>query len=92
MTVQKEEKLKVEFDKHIHGGTLRSLIEEASDHRLTIEGFQDLIKDIKGRAKDELGVDSKMFNKLLNIRHKEIRESFENENEEVIELYDTVFA
>lgn len=88
----KEEKLKVEFDKHVHGGTLKNLVEEASDHLLTIEGFQDLIKDIKTRAKDEIGVDSKMFNKLLRIRHKEIRESFETENEEVIELYDTVFA
>lgn len=88
----KEEKLKVEFDKHVHGATLKTLIEEASDHMLTIEGFQDLIKDIKSRAKDELGVDGKMFGKLLRIRHKEIRESFENENEEVIDLYDTVFS
>lgn len=88
----KEKEPKVEFDKNVHGDLLKELIESASDNLLTIESYQTLNKDIKARAKNELGVDGKMFGKLLSIRHREIRESFETENDEVIDLYDTVFA
>ena len=84
-------KEKIEFDSATHGDDLKKLIEEASDNLLTIESYQTLIKDIRDRAKDELGVDSKLFNKILKLRHKEIREQFENENDEVLSLYDELF-
>lgn len=84
-------KEKVEFDKNVHGNTLKTLIEEASDDLLTIEGYRDHIKELRDRAKEELGVEGKMFNNLLRIHHKRARESFESEKDEVVELYDACF-
>ena len=91
MNTKKTEKLKVEFDEAVHGNTLRELVEEASDELLLIEAKRDIITDIKSRAKSELGVDTKLFNSLLRLHHKKIRETFQNENDEVIEVYDAVF-
>lgn len=82
----------VEFDEAIHGEDLAKFIKEASDHKLKISGYNELIKDIRIRAKDELGVDGKMFNRLLSLYHKDNRDVFEAETEEVVELYDTVFS
>lgn len=82
----------VEFDEAIHGEDLAKFIKEASDHKLKISGYNELIKDIRIRAKDELGVDGKMFNRLLALYHKDNRDVFEAETEEVVELYDTVFS
>lgn len=87
----KEKKEPVEFDEAVHGADLKKLIVEAADHKLKISGFQVLIKDIRERAKDELGVDGKMFNRLLTLYFKSARDEFEAETEEAIELYDTVF-
>lgn len=84
-------KEKIEFDAAVHGDDLKKLIEEASDHLLTIESYQTLIKDIRDRAKDELGCEGKMFNKVLKLHHKKIREQFESENDEVLGLYDELF-
>ncbi|MHC5840084.1 hypothetical protein ACYTYC_09775, partial [Streptococcus pyogenes] len=66
----KEKKEPVEFDEAVHGADLKKLIVEAADHKLKISGFQVLIKDIRDRAKDELGVDGKMFNRLLTLYFK----------------------
>lgn len=86
-----KEKETVEFDEAVHGETLRKLIKEASDNKLKSEGYLDLIKDIKTRAKKEIGVDGKMFNQLLSLYHKGTRERFESEKDEVVETYDSVF-
>lgn len=82
----------VEFNQDVHGEELAKLIKEASDNKLKISGYNELIKDIRTRAKEELGVDGKMFNRLLALYHKDARDQFEAENEEVVELYDTVFT
>lgn len=36
----------VEFDEAIHGEDLAKFIKEASDHKLKISGYNELIKDI----------------------------------------------
>lgn len=82
----------VEFDEAVHGEALAALVKEASDNKLKISGFNELIKDIRTRAKDELGVDGKMFNRLLGLYHKDNRDVFEAENEEVVECYDAIFS
>lgn len=82
----------VEFDAAVHGEELKKLIVEAADNKLKISGFQTLIKDIRDRAKDELGVDGKMFNRQLNLYFKANRDEFEAETEEAVELYDSIFT
>lgn len=86
-----KEKVKIEFNQEEHGNTLAQLIKSASDTKLKMEAYGDEIKDIKDRAKTELGVDGKMFNQLFSLYHKGTRERFEDEKTEVVELYDTIF-
>ncbi|AHJ86832.1 double-stranded DNA binding protein [Salmonella phage STP4-a] len=88
----KEKKVAVEFDEAIHGEDLRKKIKEASDHLLKISGYRVLITDLKAAAKDDLGVDSKAFNQLLAMYHKDTREQFEEEKDKVVEIYDSIFT
>jgi uncharacterized protein (UPF0335 family) len=87
----KDKKVKVEFNQDEHGSTLAQYIKNASDVKIKIEAYNDEIKDIKDRAKEELGVDGKMFNQVFSLYHKGTRERFEDEKTEVVELYDTIF-
>ena len=87
----KEKKVKVEFCPDTHGAELAKLIKAASDTKLKMEAYADEIKDLKDKAKTELGVDGKMFNTQLGLCHKGTRERFEDEKTEVVELYDAVF-
>ena len=87
----KEQKVAVEFNPATMGKDLKDCIREASDHMVHIESHKEGIKAIKDRVKDELGVDGKLFGKLLKIYHKQERDTFENESSEVVETYDSVF-
>lgn len=87
----KKEKVAVEFDEAVHGDALKKLIKDASDLLLQAESFQIKVKDARDEAKSELGVDGKLFNQLLRIYHKDTREVFESEKDEVVELYDSIF-
>ncbi|QQG32255.1 double-stranded DNA binding protein [Citrobacter phage CkP1] len=87
-----KEKVKVEFDEAVHGEELRKKIKEASDHKLKISGYQVLIADLRTAAKEDLGVESKTFNQLLALYHKDTRDQFEEEKDKVVELYDSVFT
>lgn len=87
----KKEKVAVEFDEATHGEDLKKLIKEASDHLLQAESFRTKMKDARDTAKIELGVDGKVFNQLLKIYHKDTREVFESEKDEIVELYDSIF-
>lgn len=84
-------KVKIEFDEAIHGDDLATFIKEASDQKTIMESYADKIKDIKQRAKDDLGVDGKMWTQVFNLYHKRTRERFEAEKDEVVDLYDTIF-
>lgn len=84
-------KQQVEFNEAVHGDRLKDLIKNASDIKTEIEAGNDALRDTRKLAKEELGVDGKMFNALLRIYHKDQREKFESENEQVVDVYDAVF-
>lgn len=88
----KVKKQAVEFNASIHGEMLNHLIRQASDHKAIAESATEAIGELKRQAKDELGVDSKMFGNLFKMYHKDQREEFEDQNEEVIAVYDSVFT
>lgn len=91
MTKETKKKVKVEFVESVHGDDLAKCVKEASDLKLKMEAYADQIKDIKVRAKDELGVDGKLFNQVFTLHHKGTRDRFKTEKEEVVELYDSIF-
>lgn len=88
----KQKKVAVEFDEAIHGEELKKLIEDALAQKFQAQGFMQLVKDNKTKAKEELGVDSKLWGKLMALKEKDIRESFETETTEVLDTYDAIFA
>lgn len=88
---EKEKKVKIEFDPTQHGSSLAQCIKNASDAKLKMEGYASEISELKQKAKDELGVDGKMFNTQFAMYHKGTRERFESEKTEAVELYDAIF-
>ena len=84
-------KVKVEFNPQIHGDRLAECIKQCSDHKAIAEGANEAFAETKNVAIEELGVDSKLFTKLLTMYHKDQREEFEAERDEVIETYDAIF-
>lgn len=88
---KKMKKEKKEFNSDVDGADLQKMIKEASDIKTIMDAEGDKIKDIRVRAKDELGVEPKMFNALLKIHHKQEREQFESTSEEIVETYDRIF-
>lgn len=91
MAKEAKKKVKVEFNADVHGEELARLVKDASDQMIKIEGFRAIISDNKTAAKDKLGVDGKTFTKQLALYHKGIRERFASENNDTVELYDTIF-
>lgn len=85
-------KTKVEYNAAIHGDQLKHCIKQCSDHRAIIEGANEAIREIRKNAQDELGIDGKTFNQVLRMYHKNEREKFENENDDVLEAYDAIFT
>ncbi|ASD52115.1 transcriptional regulator [Pseudomonas phage PspYZU05] len=83
---------KVEFNADVHGEELARIIKDCSDNKLKAEGYMTLVSEAKSRAKEELGVSTKQFNMLLSMYHSDTRERFENEKDELVEIYDTVFG
>ena len=85
-------KEKVEFNSQVHGDQLEHLVKQCSDHRAIIEAANDAIRDLRKTAEQDLGYPGKKFNKMLNMFHKDQRDSFEDESNEVVEDYDAVFS
>ena len=82
---------KVEFCVDTHGERLAELIKDASDQKTIQEAYGDKIAEIKKVAKEELGVDGKMWTTVFGMYHKQTRERFETEKDEMVEVYDTIF-
>lgn len=80
-----------EFNIHTDAEALKALLSEASDVKTEIEASNDTLKDIRTRAKDEIGLKPRKFNKLLGMYHKRNREEIEAESEELIDIYDKTF-
>lgn len=87
----KEKKEKRVFNIDTDAADLKDMIKEASNVKTMMEAEADKLKDIKDRAKSELGVDASMFNAVLKIYHKQERDQFESQSEEVVETYDQLF-
>ncbi|QOI66458.1 double-stranded DNA binding protein [Erwinia phage FBB1] len=87
----KKEKVAVEFNEAVHGEQLKRLIKDASDNLLQAESYRLKVKETRESAKEELGVDGKVFNKLVALYHKDTRDTFETESEEIVEIYDSIF-
>lgn len=67
-------------------------VNEISDLMVQQESISESIKEIKKSVKENLGVDSKVFNQLVSIRHKGSRTKYEEDMGEVLDLYDTIFS
>ena len=71
---------------------LKTMIIEASNSKLRIEAERDNIKAIKERAKDELEIKPKQFNRLLSTYHSQNFNQVITETEEFKEAYERVFG
>lgn len=66
-------------------------IEEALVVREKIDLLREQLKDIKTAAKDALGIKPKPFNQVLSIRHARNRHVVEEQNQEILDIYDSAF-
>ncbi|MGL5307930.1 MAG: hypothetical protein ACRC9Y_17660 [Aeromonas veronii] len=66
-------------------------VNEALVIREKMDILRGQMKDIKTAAKDALGIKPKQFNQVLNIRHARNRQVVEEQNEEILEIYDNAF-
>lgn len=88
MKLKKEKRT---FNPDEDGLDLEKMIGEAMIAKEQMELLKGSIADIRTRAKDELGVEPKMFNQLLTMHFKRNRDEVENNNEELLETYDQTF-
>lgn len=89
--MKQEKEPKVVFDINQHGAMLNEIIDDICDNLLQISVRQDMVKGKKADAKKATGIDSKQLTKLIKMRFDQTRERFENENNEVLEIYDAIF-
>lgn len=69
---------------------VKELIKEDLNVKTQVEIFNGTFKDIKSKAKTDFGIDGKTFGKLFKLYHEQARTAFEEENNELIELYDMI--
>lgn len=69
---------------------VNELIKEASNVRTEIDIKQGSFKDIKTKAKTDYGIDGKTFGKLFKLYHEQARDQFEEENNDLVRLYDLI--
>lgn len=69
---------------------VKDLIKEASNVKTQVEIHQGTLKDIKSKAKTDYGIDGKTFNKLFTLYHNQARNEFEEQNNELVQLYDVI--
>lgn len=81
MTLNPEEKKKLE-----------KAIQELSNSMTRVDAEKDLMKDIIQETHDALGVDKKYIRKLATIWHKQNVNEVKTETDEVMELYEELFA
>lgn len=69
---------------------LRNMTEQAVGSKYRDDAEKEFRRDIATRAKDELGISKKLFNRLVNVRYKESLEEVTTEAEDLTELYEIV--
>lgn len=67
-------------------------VKEASNSLTRIESERDLIKEIAGKIKEEFDIKPSEFSKLVKLYHKQSRDEEEAKAQELVELYDQIFA
>lgn len=88
---KKAKKPAVEFNVSAHSEALADMIREAEGHMTQIDSFKEMIKEIRDRAKNEMGLEGKEFNAMLKIYYKRTRDQVEAEKDEILEKYDAAF-
>lgn len=68
------------------------LIKETSNVTTMIEAKREDLKNIKTKAKTEYGIDGKTFNKLFKLYHNQARDQYEEEQNELLDMYDAITA
>ena len=71
---------------------IENAVKEASNSLIRIESERDLIKEIKERLKDELGIPPQKMQELIKIYHKQNYSEVVGKFEETSELYEKVFG
>lgn len=71
---------------------IENAVKEASNSLIRIESERDLIKEIKERMKEELGIPPKKLQELIKIYHKQNYSEVVGKFEETSELYEKVFG
>lgn len=66
-------------------------VKEALVIREKMDALRSQMKDIKASAKEALGIKPKQFTQVCNIRHALNRQVVEEQNEEILEIYDNAF-
>jgi hypothetical protein len=83
---------KPEFNPATDGADLQKFIDEGMIAKEQIELLNGSLADIRTAAKENLGIKPALFNKILNMHFKRNRDEVENDNEELLEIYDQTFA
>lgn len=65
---------------------LRAMKTEATSSLLREDAEKDLRREIANRAKDELNIDKKLFNKLVRLDYKDQVEEASNEVQEIEDI------
>lgn len=65
---------------------LSEMVGEAVNSKTRIAAENDLLKDIRKRAKDELEIKPKVFNQIVKIVMDRSAQQYEEETETVLEL------
>lgn len=87
-TVQKSKR---EFNPSVDGPELVPFLDEAMIALADVNLAKGKLNDIKQAAKEKLGIKPGVFGKILMMRDKRNRDEVEEQNEEILEIYDTVF-
>ncbi|ASU00138.1 dsDNA-binding protein [Aeromonas phage AS-zj] len=87
----REAKEKPIFNIHSSKQELIQLVKTCYEHHTKISIEKEGIKAAKDAAK-AMGVDGKRFNKVLKMYLDQNRDEVEQENEEAIDLFDTLFV
>ncbi|MGL4523799.1 MAG: hypothetical protein ACRCWQ_14725 [Bacilli bacterium] len=70
---------------------LEKSIADAIAVHVELDLIRGSLKDVKDMMKEETGVPVKQFNQLVAMRRQNNRDEIEEQNEEVLELYDRLY-
>lgn len=69
---------------------LKKAVNEAVEVRYKIDGYKDVLKEIREVVKEELGVKPRDFNKVVKILKEDKANQFDDEHRVLLDLVETV--